>query len=170
MVPNVPSFDHLPVNGRPRKLLPEIGKEFPLINGVNALSGASASQISNAPQTQQASEQTPHQQQTALPTQPTAGSQTALPETSSDHNPETAAEKEAERDGTGTAIFQPGANWKQELKDAHEKAQKQGSRQDVSAEGWGDLKEEESVMDEEDSVSAEGEGVKTWKSKKTLRK
>jgi len=34
-LPNIPSFDQMPYNGRPRKMVPEVGKDFPLLNGMN---------------------------------------------------------------------------------------------------------------------------------------
>jgi striatin 1/3/4 len=84
------------------------------------------------------------------------------------------AEKGAEHENSGTAIFRPGDDWKEKLRQSHEAAQNRAAnRSEGSSEvvGWaedGELKEDEGIEDEE-SVS-EGEGIKTWKPKKTLRK
>lgn len=34
-LPNIPSFDQMPYNGRPRKMVPEVGKDFPMLNGMS---------------------------------------------------------------------------------------------------------------------------------------
>lgn len=36
-LPNVPSFDSMAFNGRPRKVMPEAGKDFPILNGMSGL-------------------------------------------------------------------------------------------------------------------------------------
>ena len=41
-LPNVPSFEQMAYNGRPRKSLPEAGKDFPLLNGLSMMSGPSS--------------------------------------------------------------------------------------------------------------------------------
>ncbi|TDL27222.1 WD40 repeat-like protein [Rickenella mellea] len=46
LVPNVPAFEQIAYNGRPRKLVPDVGKEFPSINGLNLMSTGGPS---NAP-------------------------------------------------------------------------------------------------------------------------
>ncbi len=51
-LPNVPSFDQMGYNTRPRKLMPEVGKEFPLLNNMNVISNSAsaAGPSSTAPQ------------------------------------------------------------------------------------------------------------------------
>lgn len=50
-LPNVPSFDQIAYNDRPRKVLPEGGKELPLLNGMNTMNGSpSAGTANGAPQ------------------------------------------------------------------------------------------------------------------------
>ncbi|EIW85359.1 WD40 repeat-like protein [Coniophora puteana RWD-64-598 SS2] len=44
-LPNVPAFDQI-YNGRPRKMMPEAGKEFPVMNGMNLMSGPSSAPAS----------------------------------------------------------------------------------------------------------------------------
>lgn len=36
-LPNVPSFDSMAYSGRPRKVMPEVGKDFPILNGMSGL-------------------------------------------------------------------------------------------------------------------------------------
>ncbi|KLO12014.1 WD40 repeat-like protein [Schizopora paradoxa] len=38
-LPNVPSFDQMAYNGRPRKIVPEVGKDFPPLNGMPLMAG-----------------------------------------------------------------------------------------------------------------------------------
>ncbi|KAI0075489.1 WD40 repeat-like protein [Panus rudis PR-1116 ss-1] len=45
-LPNVPSFEQMAYNGRPRKVMPEVGKDFPILNGVGMLSGQNATSSS----------------------------------------------------------------------------------------------------------------------------
>lgn len=170
-IPNVPSFESMPYNGRPRKLLPEAGKEFPILNGLNN-QGPNASHPQNAEQNASLAQQQgaslgsgpqlpvpPQQQQQPLDQRPESGS----------------AEKEVEHENSGTAIFRPGDDWKEKLRQSHEAAKNRVSDQPESSSdvtGWadeGELKEDENGLDDEDSV-VEGEGMKTWKPKKTLRK
>ena len=40
-LPNVPQFDQMAYNGRPRKAMPEVGKDFSMMNGMGMMSGPS---------------------------------------------------------------------------------------------------------------------------------
>ena len=40
-LPNVPSFEQLNYGARPRKIMPEVGKEFPILNGMSILPSSS---------------------------------------------------------------------------------------------------------------------------------
>lgn len=169
-IPNVPSFESMPYNGRPRKLLPEAGKDFPILNGMN-------NQVPNAshPQNAEQNGNLIQQQNAAL----TSGSQLPAPsqqqQTLDQRSEGGLADKEAEQENSGTAIFRPGEDWKEKLRQSHEAAKNRAADQPESSSdgaGWvedGELKEDETGIEDEDSA-VEGEGVKTWKPKKTLRK
>ncbi|PPQ70913.1 hypothetical protein CVT24_009975 [Panaeolus cyanescens] len=184
-LPNIPSFDQIAYNGRPRKVLPEAGKEYSLVNGVPQMTGASPAPL----QTPSAGPQIPlvernnasaSQQQSAsnhVPPQP--ANQT--PVTSSTPLPE--KEREQEPDNRqSTAIFRPddAGEWKEKLRLANEAAEKaklarESSGSDASS-PWDrrseedDLKEEDvEPEDEESSLVGDGEGTKIWKAKRTLR-
>ncbi|KAF5386585.1 hypothetical protein D9615_001703 [Tricholomella constricta] len=171
-LPNVPSFDQIAYH-RPRKVLPEAGKDFPLLNGHPISSGAPSAPISsggpllerNNPLAQ--SGQTPQQstmlalQSNPLQTQPSpAPSQT---------------EKDKDREMEGrqlTAIFRPddAGEWKEKLRLSHEASEQARLVRESQPEEEEDVKEDEGEMEDDDSsVGGGGEGAKVWKAKRTLR-
>ncbi|EMD38667.1 hypothetical protein CERSUDRAFT_82942 [Gelatoporia subvermispora B] len=201
-IPNVPSFEQLPFNGRPRKVMPEMGKDFAPLNGMSMVAGPSSAPATSGPQTnpldrvglsgsgmltsqptpgppstfgQSAPEQLQHQQQTQQ--QPQADiSQT---------QPLQSDAKGKTREGEPiTAIFRPGEDWKEQLRQSHqaaEQARQESGQTGVPVSGaamWegrtrdeeDESKEEEpEVEDDESSVVGEGDGSKIWKAKRTLR-
>jgi len=185
-LPNVPSFDQMPYNGRPRKVLPDAGKEFPILNGISSMSGPSSAPILNGPQvpllernTGMIQPQPPLTQLAQHSPQPPASSYSA-------------SQPDNERDADSenrqlTAIFRPDDDeeWKEKLRlsrEAAAQARQAGDVQTGAADGisaWEhrrdddeeDVKEDDGeVDDEEASVAGEGEGAKVWKAKRTLRK
>ncbi|KAF7359399.1 Striatin-related protein [Mycena sanguinolenta] len=198
-LPNAPSFEQMAFNGRPRKLLPESGKDFPMLNGNinNLMSGPSSAPAATAnlersnplgsgmlqlqqhmqqQQPQQSSSPNPAalmQQQNVVPSQaPTASSSSS------------AAERDEEPRQV-TAIFRPddAGEWKEKLRLSHEAEQARLARENHDAEqarlgrehpGW-DRQEDEGndedaeVDDEQSSVVSEVEGHKVWRPKRTLR-
>ncbi|RXW24871.1 hypothetical protein EST38_g949 [Candolleomyces aberdarensis] len=170
-IPNVPQFESMPYNGRPRKILPEAGKDFPILNGMTTLAGPSGAQISNISHSQTAEQPSGHIPQQSGP--PSSASQPlpqqTLQQQPSDQHQEPPTEKEVEN--SGTAIFRPGDDWKEKLRQSHEAAQNRG-QSDSSDLGWAedsDLKDEETAIEDDESVTSEGEDAKIWKAKKTLR-
>ncbi|KAG2020558.1 peptidase C14 [Coprinopsis cinerea AmutBmut pab1-1] len=167
-IPNVPSFDSIPFNGRPRKIMPESGKEFPVLNGMNTV-GPSSGPPPNVSQVSTA------EHNGVPPQQPSAHTQE--PEPQPQQPPETqpeASEKEGQPSSHHlTAIFQPGENWKDQLRKAHEAAQQaaRDGQEPLQSDNWRgeELKEEEHDIESEESVSSEGGNTKTWKAKRTLR-
>ncbi|KAJ7632250.1 WD40-repeat-containing domain protein [Roridomyces roridus] len=190
-LPNAPPFEQMAFNGRPRKLLPESGKDFPMLNGnINLMSGPSsapaATQGSHIPNLerpnplgsgmlQMQQQHMPQQQQQSSPNmmqQNVVPSQ--LPPPSNTTN-----ERDREVDSEPrqlTAIFRPddAGEWKEKLRLSHEAEQARFARE--NQQGWDrrpeddEGKEDEGeVDDDESSVVSDGEGNKVWKPKRTLR-
>ncbi|KAH6918770.1 striatin-3 [Coprinopsis sp. MPI-PUGE-AT-0042] len=166
-IPNVPSFDSIPYNGRPRKTIPEGGKDFPALNGINPVSGPSTSAPAPLPQAPSGETSAPAPQQ---------GTQTGASQTqqSSSETPQEQSEREGEViNRQQTAIFRPDENWKEKLRLSHEAAQRAMSEgSDIGSESWrvDNSKDEDSeVESDSESVSSEGGNAKTWKVKRTLR-
>ena len=193
-LPNVPSFDQIAYNARPRKNISEVGKEFPILNSMSMMSGApttpasSGSQMSilergNAlgPGLMQAQQNQPsstigHQYQQQQGAQ-------SLPQ----HLQSQDAEKDKDmplKSQQVTAIFRPDdtGEWKERLRISHEVEQARSGLSGMSALGassWDrrvredddEAREEDGeVDDDESSVLGEGDGTKAWKVKRTLRK
>lgn len=49
-LPNVPSLDQMAYNGRPRKIVPEVGKDFPVLNGMSLMGGPMTAPAGSGPQ------------------------------------------------------------------------------------------------------------------------
>lgn len=184
-LPNVPSFDQIAYH-RPRKVLPETGKEFPLLNGHALMTGPPSAPLTGGqhPLLERnnplGSGSAQHQQ-----TGPTSQPSLSQPQSS----PTIPQDKEREADSEGrqlTAIFRPddAGEWREKLRLSHEASeQARSAREGQSgsldgASSWDghrdddeDVKEEDGeVEDDEASVVGEGEGTKVWKAKRTLRK
>lgn len=183
-LPNIPSFDQLPYNSRPRKVLPEGGKEFPLLNGINSLPGPPSGPGTPGSQipllernnSSSAGNQPLSNQNSYNSTQQFSGA------------PATPNEKEKELESDGrqiTAIYRPddAGEWKEKLRQSHEASEqarlaKEGQTGGVHAwdprrddEDDDELKDPEMEIEDEDSSVVEGgDDVKVWKPKRTLRK
>lgn len=178
-LPNVPSFEHMAYNGRPRKVMPEAGKDYPLLSMSNMemLSGPSSAPAGSNTNTLERNN-------------PFAGSsfpqQAASSSNLGQHAPRQGppAEREGETDGSEpqptTAIFRADEITMERLRQAHEASEQtrlEGGL-NVGANAWERRTEEEEVREEEvesddDDTSTlldEAEGSKVWKSKRTLRK
>ncbi|KAG6897844.1 hypothetical protein C0992_010332 [Termitomyces sp. T32_za158] len=170
-LPNVPPFEAMNYH-RPRKVLTEAGKDFPISNGHSIISGQSSvqnpsggtfidrnSHITSGTSTQQS-------QGPALQPNPLAPPTSVI----QSHGEK---EKEAETEGRQlTAIFRPddAGEWKEKLRLSHEAAEQARLTQDSQTEDEEDGKEDESeVEDDETSVVGEGEDTKVWRAKRTLR-
>ena len=186
-LPNIPPFDQIPYNGRPRKVLPEAGKEFPLLNGLSSMSGSISSPIPTGPQLPILERSTPLasvmvQQQPPL----SQLSSQASTQTSSSNNNQDDKDRDYQSENRQTAIFRPddAGEWKEKLRLAHEASEKArlarefqtGASSDPGvwdghAEEEEEVKEDEGeVEDEEANLVGDGEGTKLWKAKRTLRK
>ncbi|KAJ3508200.1 hypothetical protein NLJ89_g5883 [Agrocybe chaxingu] len=185
-LPNVPSFEQIAFNGRPRKVLPEAGKEFPLLNGLPG-STASAntggnSQLPILERNSHSSGMVQQQQSHMSQMVPQNPSQSQLSSAST----QVGGERDSDFENRQlTAIFRPDDNgeWKEKLRLSHEAAEKsrvaREYQQSTGADpgSWDRQREEEEeakeeeaeVEDEESSLVGEGEGTKLWKAKRTLR-
>lgn len=182
-LPNVPPFDQMAYH-RPRKVLPEAGKDFPLLNGHALISGPSSAPIQSGPQVPLLERNNnmnsgPTQQQSTGLSQ-TNPNQPQPPLMNSQGDKEKQTEPEAE--GRQTAIFRPddAGEWREKLRLSHEASEQARLAREAQsgANSWErhrdddeDVKEDEGDVDDEDSgVVGEGEGTKVWKAKRTLRK
>ncbi|KAJ7871503.1 WD40-repeat-containing domain protein [Mycena olivaceomarginata] len=189
-LPNAPPFEQMAFNGRPRKLLPESGKDFPMLNGnINLMSGpssapaASAGQIHNLErnnplgsamlQLQHMQQQQPQQSSSPNPAL-MQQQQNVVPSQSPQSSSNAAGGERDEEPRQLTAIFRPddAGEWKEKLRLSHEAEQARLARE--SQQAW-DRQEEEGkeedgeVDDDESSVVSDGEGNKVWRPKRTLR-
>lgn len=190
-MPTVPTFDSVPFNGRPRKMMPE-GKDYPILSGMTMISGPPSAAASTASQgnpldragilgsavlqSQQPQIGGPLGPQVQLQPleQPTEGKET---------------ESEAQQDQSSaqqnqlTAIFRDeNGDWREKLREAAELARAGQVGQNVSgAASWEQRSqadeeeavkptEEADVEEEEGTEIGEGESGKIWKPKRTLRK
>ncbi len=176
-LPNVPPFEPVAFNGRPRKAMPEVGKDFSMLNGMGLMSGPSTA--SAAPQTNPMDRpglagpgvlgQQANQGQQAPQSQP-QGSQQVFPGEVKD------------RDEPDQPISDDAADWKERFRLSQEGSEQARHQLNNSISGAGawerrareddeDGKDEDAEIDDDDaSVMGEGEGTKVWKAKRTLRK
>ena len=181
-LPNVPQFDQMAYNGRPRKAMPEAGKEFNMMNGMGMMSGPStapAAPQSNPLDSPGLTGPGVLNQQSGQPSaglgqqgqqQPPQGSQPAFPGETKD------------RDEPDQPLSDDGGDWKERFRlsqEGSEQARHQLSSSISGAGAWerrareddDEGKDEDADVDDEDSsVMGEGEGTKVWKAKRTLRK
>lgn len=185
LLPNVPSFDQMSYNGRPRKILPESGN---LLNGMSLMSGPSSAPAGANAQTLERSNPLggsnilQHAQQGSLGQAiPNIGQ---LQQQMNSVHQQAEPDKEADSEPRSlTAIFRPDdrGEWRERLRQSHEASEQARLLRDTplaNGSAWdrrpgeeGDGKEEEAEVDEDESTEiSEGEGGKLWKPKRTLRK
>ncbi|KAF8919545.1 WD40-repeat-containing domain protein [Mucidula mucida] len=180
-LPNVPSFDQMPYNGRPRKILPsEAGSN--LLNGINIMTGPSSAPASTGAQMQPLERSNPlgsgilQQHVPGAPMQSTSQQQQQQQSPAGPSQPppslsDTQNEREREPDSEPrqlTAIFRPEPDWKERLRQSHEASEQARLARESQMEEE-ELKEDEGDVDDEENVETEGEGSKMWKTKRTLR-
>ena len=140
-LPNVPSFDQIAYNGRPRKAMPDLPKEFPqMMNMGSAPPSVQGSQITaldrNVSQSQQSQQQqqlpTSHsgpqqqQEQSSQVTQTQSPQQQQLPPQLQSQSLERNHDTDIEPQQL-TAIFRPddAGEWKERLRMSHEAAERE---------------------------------------------
>ncbi|CCM03841.1 uncharacterized protein FIBRA_05990 [Fibroporia radiculosa] len=181
-IPNVP-FDQMAYNGRPRKLMPEVGKDYSMMNGVSMMTGPSSAPATSNPQSNpldranvggsgiMSSQQSQPSTGPSGQSSQQSHSQSGL--SSSQPTDAKGKEGEDEHQPLATAIFRPGDDWREKLRMSHEAAEQarleQPGQTASGAASWErrtrdeeeDGKEEEAeVEDEESTVIGEGEGTK----------
>jgi striatin 1/3/4 len=169
-------------NARPRKLMPDVGKDFPLLNNMNVISASNpaAGPSSTGPQIT-ALERGPGM--VSLPSQqsPLAQYQSTQPQSNQPTPMQSRQTSDAEKDReeaildshSRTSIFRPDdkGEWREKLglpyaSNLEDSAWDRRPREDDE-----DVKEDDTeVEDDESNVLGEGDGTKVWKTKRTLRK
>jgi len=173
-------------NARPRKLMPDVGKDFPLLNNMNVISAPAAGPSSTGPQVaalergpgmvslpSQQQQQSPLAQYQSTQSQSNQAAQLQSGQTSD-------AEKDKEESildaHSRTSIFRPDdkGEWREKLGLPYA-----GPAGTLADSAWDrrpreddeDVKEDDTeVEDDESNVLGDGEGTKVWKTKRTLRK
>lgn len=174
--------------------MPDVGKEFPIINGMTIMSNTPSTSAAGAQMGQMerpgilagSAALSPQPPPAGGPT-PQAPGQLPLPSPVPSQQQPDNKEKDSDSDSQPpTSIFRPDDEWREKLRLSHEAAERarlerdgQPSPQVSGALSWErrarddeeDTKEEEpDVDDEEGSEISSEEGSKVWKAKKTLRK
>ncbi|KAF7311631.1 Striatin-related protein [Mycena kentingensis (nom. inval.)] len=189
-LPNAPSFEQMAFNGRPRKHLPETGKEFPMLNGnMNLMSGPSSAPAGSGPQMHNLERSNPLgpgmlqlQQHMQPPPQQSSPNMSMMQQNIVPSQAPVPLNTDRDRDGDSeprqlTAIFRPDDNneWRERLRLSHEASEQARSARDAQ-QGWGQRgddddgsNEEGDVEDDETNVVSEGDGGKVWRPKRTLR-
>ncbi|KAH9951500.1 WD40 repeat-like protein [Amylocystis lapponica] len=184
-LPNVAPFEQMGFNGRPRKIMPEVGKDFPVLNGIGMMNGPSSAPAVTGPQVNPlergnlpgpgllVSQQHPQGPSGPLAQQLQQQQQQQLgqqPQSVPSSGQQTDGEKK-EGDGEPqqlTAIFRPDDDWKEKLRISHDTAEQ--ARLDRSAQAgmlvsgaasWERRthEEEEEVKEEEAEIEDEESSV-----------
>ncbi|KAF9459358.1 WD40-repeat-containing domain protein [Collybia nuda] len=179
-LPNVPPFDQMAYH-RPRKVLPEAGKDFPLLNGHTLNSGSSSAPIQSGPQVPLLERNNNVNVGTVQHTTGLSHTTSNQPQLQPHSNLQGDKEKEAESEGRQTAIFRPdeAGEWREKLRLSHEASEQARLAREAQSgtNSWErhrdddeDMKDDDGEVDDEDSgVVGENEGTKVWKAKRTLR-
>ncbi|KAI5124053.1 hypothetical protein M0805_003882 [Coniferiporia weirii] len=184
-VPNVPSLEPMSYNGRPRKLVPEVGKDFPVLNGMPVMSGSMTTPAGSGPQGSLLERDNrlntgsnvplhqPHAQQQQQQVGQADGGfqqqqQQQVPAQGQSHQlqaQQTSKDVQAKPDGSEpqqlTAIFRPDEEWKERLERARtERFSSQGMpASGVSA--WDGSEKEEEDVEREDVEMDEDDASST---------
>ncbi|KAI0306730.1 WD40-repeat-containing domain protein [Multifurca ochricompacta] len=174
-LPNVPSFDQIGYSTRPRKLMPEVAKDFPLLNNMNVIPtpAPAAGPSSTGPQVPVLERgpgilSLPSQQQSPLAQYHRLSYQSGQTSDAEKDRDESTLESR-------TSIFRPDdkGEWREKLGLPYtgpvgtlaDSAWDRRPREDDE-----DVKEDDAEVEEDESnVLGEGEGTKVWKTKRTLR-
>lgn len=183
-LPNVPSFDQMGYNARPRKLMPDVGKDFSLLNNMNVISAPNpaAGPSSTGPQVT-ALERGPGM--VSLPSQQQQQQHSPLQYQSQSQSNQSATlqsgqTSDAEKDKedaildshSRTSIFRPNdkGEWREKLGLPYAGTLADSAWDRRPREDDDDVKEDDAeVEDDESNVLGEGDGTKVWKTKRTLR-
>ncbi|KAH8108463.1 WD40 repeat-like protein [Phellopilus nigrolimitatus] len=196
-LPNVPSLDQMAYNGRPRKLVPEVGKDYSMPNGMQAMSGPMTAPAGSGPQgpmldrdnRMNTGSSVPLHQSQSQQQQggPPAGSfqqqqqQPSMNQVQSLQLQTQQLPKDAQEKPGGTepqqltAIFRPNAEWKEDLERARSEKFSPPDATTSGVSAWdvvgnNEDEEKEVEMDDDDasSTTSEEDG-KIWRPRRTLR-
>jgi striatin 1/3/4 len=181
-LPNLPSFEQMPYNGRPRKVMPEVsGKDFAGLGGL--MSGPPSAPASTGGQGGPLLERSNQSNTMAMALGQTQSSNTSSsvgPAQGQNTIPTISTEQTgqaSDNDGIPpTAIFRPddAGEWRERLRLANEASEKArlGAQGPAGGAAWSREDEEGKfdIDDEEDEVSEGGTEQKMWKTRRTLRK
>jgi striatin 1/3/4 len=175
-LPNLPTFgDPVAFNGRPRKLVPEVGKDFPNLNGVTAVPNPGIQSL------QAEKDKDPfHDKERGIPDQRTSEPVEAPVSTSSANTLAAAAEvsqpisqqdQSSTEENQLTAIFRPDSagSWRIRLRNANEAAKSAKGKDDELMQLSAPTTNEDDEEDSESVVSEGSTGNKIWRTKRTLR-
>ncbi|KAI0295494.1 WD40-repeat-containing domain protein [Russula brevipes] len=180
-LPNVPSFDQISYGTRPRKLMPETGKDFPPLNNMNVMSSSPAAGSSSTPLVSTL-ERGPGI--VSLPSQQNSLPQYQSPQPPSNQPPSApsgqTSDADKDKDDTmfesqsRTSIYRPDdkGEWREKIGLSYTPA---GTLADSAwdrrpREDDEDVKEDDPEAEEDESnVLGDGEGTKVWRTKRTLR-
>ncbi|OSD02797.1 WD40 repeat-like protein [Trametes coccinea BRFM310] len=186
-IPNVPSFEQLGYNGRLKKTMPEVAKDFSTMNGMP--SGPSNASAAGGPQTNPFDRssmsgsnmfvQPPQAQGAQASSQP--GPQQVQHMMQQGQPIQQSYQGESrEREEPEPPLSEEAVDWKERFRlsqEASEQTRHQLNNNISGADAWerrtreeDDGKAEEEEEEEDDSsVMSEGESTKVWKAKRTLR-
>ena len=181
-LPNVPPFEQMAFNGRPRKAMPEVGKDFSMLNGMGLISGPSTAPA--APQTNPLDR--PGLAGPGVLGQQGGQAQPGLGQQVQQQQQQSQAQQypgePKDRDEPDQPLSDDGADWKERFRmsqEGSEQARHQLNNTISGAGAWerrgqedeDDGKDEDAEVEDDDaSVISEGENTKSWKAKRTLRK
>ncbi|TBU50127.1 WD40 repeat-like protein [Dichomitus squalens] len=185
-LPNVPPFEPMAFNGRPRKVMPEVGKDFAMLNLMSgALTAPAAPQTNPLDRPGLAGPGVLGQQggqiQPGLGQQVQQQQQQQQAQSQQQSQPQQYPGETKDRDEPDQPLSDDGADWKERFRlsqEGSEQARHQLSSTISGAGAWerraredeDDGKDEDAEVDDDDaSVISEGENTKSWKAKRTLR-
>ncbi|KAH9946343.1 WD40 repeat-like protein [Epithele typhae] len=173
-LPNVPQFEQMPYNGRPRKSMPEVGKDF----NMNLMSGPStapaAPQSNTLDRTGLAGPGVLNQQ----PGQATNGIGQQMQQPTQSQGSQPFSGEMKDREEPDQPLSDDGADWKERFRlsqEGSEQARHQLNNSISGAGAWEQRARDEDddgkdeADDDDASVMSEGESTKVWKAKRTLR-
>jgi striatin 1/3/4 len=183
-LPNVPSFDQMGYNARPRKLMPDVGKDFSLLNNMNAISapnpaagpsstGSQVTALERGPGMVSQQQQQQHSPLAQYQSTQSQSNQTAALQSGQTSDAEKDKEDAILDSHSRTSIFRPNdkGEWREKLGLPYAGTLADSAWDRRPREDDDDVKEDDAeVEDDESNVLGEGDGTKVWKTKRTLRK
>ncbi|KAI0698494.1 WD40-repeat-containing domain protein [Cytidiella melzeri] len=195
-LPNVPPFESVAFNGRPRKVMPEVGKEFGMLNGMNTVMSGPPSAVASAAgqsnpidragilgsamlQSQQQQQQQQNITGPPLQVQLQPASEPLQQQAPQATNESSQFHPASDEDGLPTAIFRPDSagEWREKLRLSHEaelaRAGQAGGSSISGAASWErrsrDEDEDTKTEDEPDVEEEEGAEIEDGEGNKVWK-